>query len=369
MRFAFTPEQLAIRESARALFKRTCPAERVREAWSSPDGRVPGLQGSLVELGVPGMLAPHDEGGLELTEIELALVLEEQGRFAAPCNVTDTAAVAVPLLRDAPGPARTRWLKLLSTGAATAAVGLDGVPYVPGAHAADVLVLQRGDEIHAIDRASATLAAHPSIDGARRLFRVDWSPSPATLLARGVAAKLAASEALDRGAVAVAAQLIGLARHMIETTVAYVKARHQFGKPVGSFQAVKHHLADAHIAVEMSAPAVYRAAWSLAHRASDRSLHASTAKALASYVAVLAARKALQCHGAIGYAFENDLHLWMKRAWALSASWGDAAWHRERVAGVLLSAGGDDHGRSIHRGGSPGAGGQEERLAREDSSR
>jgi alkylation response protein AidB-like acyl-CoA dehydrogenase len=125
---------------------------------------------------------------------------------------------------------------------------------------------------------------------------------------------------------------------MLDTAVAYVKARHQFGKPVGSFQAVKHHLADALVAIEMAAPAVYRAAHSLAHRDVDRSTHASMAKALASDAAPLVARKALQCHGAIGYAFENDLQLWMKRTWALAATWGDAAWHRERVGRALFGA-------------------------------
>lgn len=342
MHFAFSPEQAAIRDSARALYRRECTPERVRAAWTSKDGLVPGLAAKLAELGAPGMLAPADEGGLGLTELELALVLEEEGRCAAPGHLADSAAVAVPLLRDSDGPPRVRWLHALTTGEASAAVAIGGAPYVLGADSADVLVLQRGDEIHAVDRVHArvTLEARASVDGSRRPFRVGWTASRETLVAHGAAAERALADALDRGAVAAAAQLIGLARHMIETTVTYVKARHQFGKPVGSFQAVKHHLADAHVAVETSAPAVYRAAWSLANRASvaatDRALHASTAKALAGDAAVLAARKALQCHGAIGYAFENDLHLWMKRAWALAASWGDAGWHRERAARVLL---------------------------------
>jgi alkylation response protein AidB-like acyl-CoA dehydrogenase len=336
--FAFTSEQTAIRDAARALFRRECPPERVREAWSSPDGGVPGLAAKLVEMGAPGMLAPAEDGGLGLTEVELVLLLEEKGRCAAPGLLADTAAVAVPLLRDSGGAPRGRWLRALATGEAAAAVALADAPFVVGADAAEVLLLQRGDEIHAVDRTQVTLEARASIDGARRPFRVGWTASRETLVAHGASAERALGDAIDRGATAAAAELIGLARHMVESTVAYVKARHQFGKPIGSFQAVKHHLADAHIAVETSAPAVYRAAWSLATGAEGRSLHASTAKALASDAAALAARKALQCHGAIGYAFENDLHLWMKRAWALAASWGDAGWHRERAAGALLAA-------------------------------
>src|SRR4029453_8176944 len=108
--------------------------------------------------------------------------------------------------------------------------------------------------------------------------------------------------------------------------------RHQFGQPIGGFQAVKHHLADAHLAVEFAAPAVDRAGWSLATAQPTAARDVSMAKAMAGDAAERAARTALQVHGAIGYTFESDLHLWMKRVWALAPAWGDAAWHRARVA-------------------------------------
>jgi alkylation response protein AidB-like acyl-CoA dehydrogenase len=228
----------------------------------------------------------------------------------------------------------------VAAGEAILAVQLEGAPYVTGADGADVLLVERSGEVHAVERASFTVERRRSIDGSRRLAHVVWSPSAATCIAEGERAAAVLAEASDRGAMACAAQLIGLGRAMIEAAVGYVKARHQFGKPVGSFQAVKHHLADAFVAIEMAAPTVYRAAYSLAHRDVDRSMHVSMAKALASDAASLVARKTLQCHGAIGYAFENDLHLWMKRAWALSAAWGDAAWHRDRVGRAIFGAGG-----------------------------
>jgi alkylation response protein AidB-like acyl-CoA dehydrogenase len=338
VRFAFTPEQLAIRDSVRALLSRECTPARVREAWSNADGRVPGLWAKLAELGVPGMLAPEEHGGLGLTELELVLLLEESGRFAAPEPVVETAAVGVPLLREASESDVTcgRWLRAAAAGESVLAVQLEGVSLVAGVDGADVLLVERAGELHALERASFTVEPRGSIDGARRLGRVVWSPSPSTCVAAGERARTALAAARDRAAVASAAQLVGLSRAMLEVAVGYVKARHQFGKPVGSFQAVKHHLADALVAIEMAAPAVYRAAYSLAHGDPDRSMHASMAKALASDAAHLVARKSLQCHGAIGYAFENDLHLWMKRAWALSAAWGDAAWHRERVARSIV---------------------------------
>ena len=127
-----------------------------------------------------------------------------------------------------------------------------------------------------------------------------------------------------------------MAERMIEMTAEYAREREQFGQPIGSFQAVKHLLADALLRLEFARPAVYRAAWSVAHGEPTRARDASMAKAFASEAARAAARVALQVHGAIGYTWEHDLHLWMKRAWALAAAWGDAAWHRERVAQWLL---------------------------------
>jgi hypothetical protein len=142
--------------------------------------------------------------------------------------------------------------------------------------------------------------------------------------------------AFDRGALGTAAQLIGLTRRMLDMTVAYVSDRNQFGVPVGSFQAVKHHLADARIALEFARPLVYRAAWSMSEGDPDASVHVSMAKAAAGNAASVAAAKALQCHGAIGYSYEYDLHLFMKRAWALAAAWGDTPLHRARVGRAIL---------------------------------
>jgi alkylation response protein AidB-like acyl-CoA dehydrogenase len=125
---------------------------------------------------------------------------------------------------------------------------------------------------------------------------------------------------------------------MVDMAVAYACEREQFGRPIGSFQAVKHRLADAQVALEFARPVVYRAAFSVADGASDRELHVSHAKAAASEAASLAAKAALQVHGAIGYTWEMDLHFWMKRAWALDAVWGGGAWHRRRLARSLLGA-------------------------------
>ena len=133
----------------------------------------------------------------------------------------------------------------------------------------------------------------------------------------------------DRLALGAAAQLVGLGQRMLDLTVDYVKQREQFGVPVGSFQAVKHHLADALMELAFARPAVWRAAATMAPR------DISMAKAMASDASSFVAKQALQCHGAIGYTVEYDLHRYLKQTWALARTYGDAAWHRERIATLL----------------------------------
>jgi hypothetical protein len=167
------------------------------------------------------------------------------------------------------------------------------------ADSVDFLLLHHEGRYHFVGRAEVSLTARPSVDGARRLSTVTWTPGTDT----AVGTEHETALALDRGALGAAAQLIGLARRMLDMTVPYVSERRQFGAPVGSFQAVKHHLADARIALEFARPLVYRAAWSMSQHDPDSPTHVSMAKASAGDAALLAARKALQCHGAIGYSF------------------------------------------------------------------
>jgi alkylation response protein AidB-like acyl-CoA dehydrogenase len=339
VRFDFTAEQLAFRDVVRELLARECPPARVRAAW---DGAAPmAAWPQLAGLGVVGMTAPERWMGLGLGELDLVLILEEAGRAALPDPLLEHTAVAIPLLTDAGDDAvRDRWLAEAASGRAVVTVGLAGAPFVVDAARAQLLVLERGDELHAVPRDDVAVIAEPSVDGARRLFRVDWRPAPATLFAACPAARAAFDRAFDRGAVAAAAQLCGLAGHLLDVTVEYAQVRRQFGRPIGSFQAVKHRLADALVALELARPCVYRAAHAIERGEPERSVHASLAKALASDAARKVAAAALQCHGAIGYSFEHDLHLWMKRIWALAAAWGDAAWHRGRIARAIL----DRHG-------------------------
>jgi alkylation response protein AidB-like acyl-CoA dehydrogenase len=341
MRFAFTEDQLLFQKAVRDLLAKECPPAAVREAWGDARAATP-IQVpptppfrwlKLAEMGVVGLLAPAGSGGLGLSEVDLVLPVEECGRAALPEPITDTAAVALPLLVAA-GDAR---VDAVAAGDCPVAVGLAGTgPYVAGATAARLLILAAGDELHAVDPADADVTPVDSVDPTRRLATVTWKPAPATRLD---VATGAAGLAFDRGALAAAAFLVGLADRMVELAADYAREREQFGQPIGSFQAVKHLLADALLRIDFARPAVYRAAWSVAQPTTPADLRGrdvSMAKAYASDAATRAARVALQVHGAIGYTWEHDLHMWMKRAWALAGAWGDAAWHRRRVAQWLL---------------------------------
>jgi alkylation response protein AidB-like acyl-CoA dehydrogenase len=177
---------------------------------------------------------------------------------------------------------------------------------------------------------------------------VEWTPRGATRVAGGETGRRLLAAALDRGAAACAAQQLGVADRLIEMASRYACQRHQFGAPIGSFQAVKHMLADAKLRLEYARPVVYRAAHAVA-RASARGpaagdggrrpVHVSAAKVAASDAALFAARVALQVHGAIGYTWEQDLHLWMRRAWSLEQAFGRSDFHRRRVEEAVLGGG------------------------------
>jgi alkylation response protein AidB-like acyl-CoA dehydrogenase len=298
MKFAFTDDQVAFRDAVRDLLARGCTPNDVRAAWSNDTGRVPGLWNQLVHMGIVGMLVPESAGGLGLSMVDLVLILEETGRFAVPEPIVETAAFGAPILGRVD----------LTVAAADA--------LVPWADTADVVITRAGR----FEQGDAELIAHPSVDGARRLFEVRGEPHPLPNEQPG----------FERCVVGIAAQECGLADRMLELTTDYVKERKQFGVPVGSFQAVKHHLANARVALEFARPLVYRAAVTL------DPVHVSMAKSKADDAALTTARAALQCHGAIGYTTEYDLHLFMKRAWALARSWGDGRWHRNRVGRAIL---------------------------------
>jgi alkylation response protein AidB-like acyl-CoA dehydrogenase len=319
VRFAFTEDQLAFRDAVTELLEKECPASEVRRAWESETGRADGCWAALGEMGVLGALAPESRGGLGLREIDVVVLAEATARAALPAPFVEHALVAAPIVPDLPG-------------TVTAAIGPGAL--VPYADSADAVIVEDDERLLLVAREALVVEPRPSVDHSRHVALVDWDPGQGAVTEIGGPEVVA--RAFDRGALGTAAQLLGLAQALLDTTVEYATERKQFGVPIGSQQAIKHKLADVRVGLEFARPLVIRAANSLTHVEPRAPIDVSMAKARAGDVAALAARHALQCHGAIGYSFEHDLHLWMKRVWALVAAFGDRAWHRERVARAIL---------------------------------
>jgi alkylation response protein AidB-like acyl-CoA dehydrogenase len=340
MQFDFSDDQRLLQSTVRDFLTGECGPDVVRALWEGETGRSRALWSQLAEVGLVGALVAESHEGMGLDEIDFVLMCEEVGRAALAEPVIGTAAVAAPLLRElADDELEARWLKPLALGEAIVAVGHPADAFLADGHVADLLLVGVGDELHALAPADVRLEPQPANDPARRIQRVDFTPGDASRVARGERGRALLAAALDRGALASAAQLVGVADRLIELAVDYAKQREQFGVPIGSFQAVKHQLADAKVALEYARPLVYRAAWSVAHASRHRAVHASMAKLTAGEAAGRASRTALQVHGAIGYTWEQDLHIWMRRAASLAADWGSARFHRQRMADFALAEG------------------------------
>jgi alkylation response protein AidB-like acyl-CoA dehydrogenase len=289
-------------------------------AWADGD-TAPGRKvwAQLADLGVTALTVPERFDGLDAHPVDLVVAMERLGRWCVPGPVAESIAVAPVLLAE-----EDERCAALASGELIATVVL--WPQVPRALDADAagLVLAAEEngwvsEAHVGDR-------HESVDPSRHLF-------DAQAVCEAWQADVA--RAYEFGALATAAQLVGAGQVLLDAAVEYAKQRTQFGRVIGSYQAIKHKLADVHIALELARPLVYGAALSLADRSLDTARDVSAAKAAASDAALLAARSALQTHGAIGFTAEHDLSLWLLRVQALRSAWGDPAAHRRRVLEAL----------------------------------
>jgi alkylation response protein AidB-like acyl-CoA dehydrogenase len=281
-------------------------------AWSAGDA-TPGRKvwEQLTNLGVTALAVPEKFDGLDADPVDLMVALERLGRWCVPGPVTESIAVAPVLLADDDRCAQ------LASGELVATVALP--PDAPRAVDAETagLVLLATDE--GVSEGAAG-DCHRSVDPSRRLYDVTST---------GEVWQADVKRAYEFGVLASAAQLVGAAEALLNDAVDYAKQRTQFGRVIGSYQAIKHKLADVHIAIEMARPLVYGAALSLEPR------EISAAKAAASDAGLLAARSALQTHGAIGFTQEHDLSLWLLRVQALRSAWGTPEAHRRRVLEAL----------------------------------
>jgi alkylation response protein AidB-like acyl-CoA dehydrogenase len=283
-------------------------------AWSAGDpGPGRKVWSTLADLGVTALMVPEKFDGIEAHPVDLVVAAERLGYWGVPGPVAESLAVAPILLAD------DERSVALANGEFIATVAQP--PHTPRAVDADTagLILLAGD---GEARDGAAGGQHTSVDPARKLFDVTPAGEPQ---------KADTARAFEFGALATAAQLVGAGQAMLDASVAYAKQRSQFGRVIGSYQAIKHKLADVYIAVELARPLVYGAALALAEGSPATARDVSAAKSAASEAALLSARSSLQTHGAIGYTQEHDLSLLLLRVQALRSAWGDATWHRRRV--------------------------------------
>jgi len=331
MDFALTEEQTLLRDTARALLAKECPTSLVRAHIEDPTV-ADGLWEHLRDFAALG------DGPCS----DLAIFCEDLGYVVAPGVFFPTVAQFAPLLGAIGHPLLDDVLAGSATGTIAVAgeagdwvVNGDGVKtFVAEADAVDwIALVGTGPEVRLVARDAISLRRVQTVDFSRRLFEVELTGTGEThAIEHG-----AVDAMLARATVALAAELVGTARRMADMTVAYAKERYQFGVPIGSFQAIQHKLADMSLAVERAQSAVQYAAMALDADDADRHRAVHTAKAAAGAAATRAAKDGVQIHGGIGFTWEHDLHLFIRRAYG-SAYWmGTTDWHHDRLAELLFA--------------------------------
>lgn len=333
MDFDLSADQSALRDAAKDLLDAECTSDRVRAASDGFDGA---LWSSMVEQGWTAIAVPEAAGGLGFGVVEIAALLEQSGAHLAPVPLLQQL-VAIAALGD------DERLPGLLAGEIVGAVAHrsielhdDGTvsgrpePVIYGARAG-VLLVPAGDSLVLVDLSGVDRTAEPAMDQTRELAWIELERTPATVV--GDAAAAAAHR--RRGAVFHAAEMLGNAEAVMHLAVDYAKEREQFGRPIGSFQAVKHRCADMLVDVEGMRSAVYHAAWAIGADDPEAAVAAATAKIWCSDAGVRVAESALQVHGGIGFTWESDVHLHLKRAQLDQVSFGDARHHRAELASLL----------------------------------
>lgn len=326
MNFDFSDDQQAIKRTAKELLAERFKLERLRELAEAEryDDEV---WRELSELGWPGIFVAEEHGGQGLGTVELAILMEELGYALAPIPFLSNAAAGLVLQHAGSDEQRERWLPGIASGEARGTVGVlagGEAPLVPDADSAELIVLLDGDSGTVVERSAAEVEPVATIDLTRRFARVraDGGEPLAGDPAPG----------RDRIAIALAAELTGVAQRAMEMAVEYARERKQFGRPIGSYQAVSHRCAQMLLEVEGARSTTYYAAWTAESEPESLSLAAAMAKTYASDAGWRVTASALQVFGGIGFTWEHDLHFFLKRAKADGQLFGSAREHRDRVA-------------------------------------
>jgi alkylation response protein AidB-like acyl-CoA dehydrogenase len=372
MDFDLNETQQLFKTSARELFAQECPPEAVRAGIENGEPYSDALWQKLVEQGWTGLIFDEADGGLGLSLVELAVAFEEMGRALVPGAFLSSVPLAGSLIAKAGSDAqRQRYLKAICEGEAKATVALleatadwnpDAVElqatetatglrlngaklFVSDAGAVDYIITpaRAGADlvlaVVATNAAGISIKPMPSIDATRKLYEVTYSDvevASAEVLARGEAARAALASALDVATIALAAEMVGGMQWALDATVEYAKTRKQFGKPIGQFQAIQHHCANMLLLTESTRSAVYYAAWLMGNDPKRATVAVSVAKAYASDAYREVGNLGIQVHGGIGFTWDEPMHFYYKRAKASELMFGDATYHRERIARLVI---------------------------------
>ncbi len=361
MDFSLNEEQTLLRDSARDFLNAEWPVPELRRMLDPSDASsaAGALWLKMADLGWPGIVVAEDDGGLGLGMFDLATLMEETGRRLIPGTFHSSGVLAASAIGSmGTDAARQRYLPDIADGITKATLGIyeagsgwtpmllepcnGGTAtkrYVPDAGDADlILFLNRtgGNAVELVVAHEPAIVNLNSMDVTRPLYEVSCGPGMLETIGAGTLGDLQAT--VDRATVALASEMVGAAAQVLEMTVDYVKSRKQFGRPVGSFQAVQHKAADMLIAIEKGRTAAYYAAAVADERSESLGEAASIAKAAANAMFVQAAQAGIQLHGGLGFTWEQDLHLYLKRAKASEFTYGDTKWHLDRIAhGLGLS--------------------------------
>jgi alkylation response protein AidB-like acyl-CoA dehydrogenase len=374
MDFGFNEEQELLRSTARKFLENECTSEFVRARMEEPAGVTDDFWKKLAEQGWLGLIYSEEHGGSGLGFVDLTVLMEEMGRAVMPGPYFSTVVLGgLAILEAGSAEQKKAWLPRISQGHAKATLAwaepnarwdaggvtvnakaagsgftLSGTKlFVPDAHLADVLVVvartregktpEEGVSLFLVPKGAKGLEVKllPTMDQTRKLCEVVLHDVPAELLGAKDGGWAPLQRVVDRATVALCAEMCGGAQKVLDMTVDYAKIRIAFGKPIGSYQGVKHRAADMLVDVENAKSLTYYAAWAMDERVPEAGLAASMAKAYCSDAFRKVAGAGIQLHGGIGFTWEHDLHLYFKRAKSSEFTFGDATYHRERVAQLI----------------------------------
>ena len=360
MQFGLSESQEFLKDSARKFFAGECPSGEMRRLMETDTAYDAALWSKLADQGYTGIIFPEAYGGVGLGKVELMLLMEEAGRALLPGPFFSTVVLAGSVLDAVASPAhKQKYLSPICRGEARATVAilesnaswnphdvqltaangkLTGEKYfVSDAAVADFIIVVARNGVFVVNAKAPGLKISPmtAMDLTRKLYLVEFNNPPA----EEISATTDLARAFDVATAALSAELVGGMQRTLDITVEYAKTRKQFGKPIGTFQAVQHQCADMYLETESSRSAVYYAGWALEENSPDATVAVSIAKMYASDAARTVGNRGIQIHGGMGFTWENDVHLYYRRAKGSKTAFGDATFRRERIASAVVDSG------------------------------